>query len=129
MNSYLLEHVNQLIESLEPYERALISDGYHSFEELYLVRGALTARLFTSLLKEGVAVVKSRRHSDGRFPFGNPDWFVVFAQLPEGQISFHYRVSEWWDNPYFQVIPEVHQAPKWDGHDTKKVIKRLAGKF
>lgn len=62
-----------------------ISDGFHSFDELYHYRMLYNAAFFNSL--EGkYEVHKSYRHSDGELCFGG-GWFIVMAYLPTGQVS------------------------------------------
>jgi hypothetical protein len=97
-----------------------VSDGYHTFSELYETRCALTAALLNTLHKSGVETCKSWRHSDGKPCFGG-GWFVVFANIPTGQISFHYPEKDW---DKFN-IPERSTGYEWDGHDTKDVLERL----
>lgn len=70
-----------------------ISDGFHSFDELYHYRMLYNAAFFNSL--EGkYEVHKSYRHSDGELCFGG-GWFIVMAYLPTGQVSNHYRIEDW----------------------------------
>jgi hypothetical protein len=97
------------------------SDGYHTFNELYDHRRALTAVLFNEwAIAQEFNVVKSRRHSDGQKCFGG-GWFIVVAELPMGQISYHYE-EEYWD--MFKV-PEVAVPWKYDGHNAQDVVERL----
>lgn len=86
-----------------------ISDGFHSFDELYHYRMLYNAAFFNSL--EGkYEVHKSYRHADGELCFGG-GWFIVMAYLPTGQISNHYRIEDW--NLF--NIPERWKADEWDG--------------
>lgn len=99
-----------------------LSDGYHTFDELYEYRMLYNAMLFNELAKENLYDIhKSKRHSDGDFPFDNPDYFIVMAELPTGQISNHYRM-EYWD---FFKIPEKYKSNEWDGHDSQDVAQRM----
>jgi hypothetical protein len=103
-----------------------VSDGYHTFDELYEFRMLYNAQYFNALayiydeLGVGDRPVKSKRHSDGELCFGG-GWFVVVVQLRTGQISNHYDLKDW---DLFQ-IDEVEKAPEWDGHTPKDVVKRL----
>lgn len=103
-----------------------VSDGYHTFNELYEFRMLYNAEFFNVLAylhdeyRVGERPVKSKRHSDGELCFGG-GWFVVVAQLPTGQVSNHYEMQDW---GLFQ-IDEVEKAPEWDGHTPQDVIKRL----
>lgn len=66
-----------------------VSDGFHTFDELYHYRMLYNAAFFNSL--EGkYDVHKSYRHADGELCFGG-GWFIVMANLPTGQVSNHYR--------------------------------------
>ena len=98
------------------------SDGYHTFNELYEYRLLYNAGMFNEFAKKGLYDVhKSKRHSDGRFPFDNPNRFIVIAELPTGQISNHYEIKDW---NLFQ-IPEKKVSNVWDGHTPKDVAERL----
>ena len=100
-----------------------ISDGFHTFGQLYAFRAALTALLFNTWAREGrYDVHKSRRHSDGSIPFGDPDWFIVVATPPTGQVSFHYRMAEW---DRF-TCPERERPAPWDDHDAAQALARLS---
>ena len=99
-----------------------VSDGYHTFNELYEYRLLYNAAFFNELAKRGACDVhKSKRHSDGEIPFGDPNWFIVMAELPTGQISNHYEMKDW---DLFQV-PEKDVANKWDGHSPCDVARRI----
>lgn len=103
------------------------SDGYHTFKELYEFRLLLTAALFNSWNENYESphvipmVFKSKLHSDGTIPFNDPNWFIVVAELPTGQISFHYEMKDW---DLFK-FPEVVMPPKYDGHTAADVAVRL----
>jgi len=70
-----------------------ISDGYHTFDELYEFRKAYNAALFNEWALQGkYNVHKSFKHEDGEYCFGEPNkWFIVVTELPAGQISNHYK--------------------------------------
>ena len=106
----------------EPKDMGEVSDGYHTFNELYEYRMLYNAALFNEFAKQGLYDVhKSRKHSDGEYPFGNSKWFIVMAELPTGQISNHYEMKDW---DLFD-IPEKETANKWDRHTPKDVTERL----
>ena len=97
-----------------------ISDGYHTFNELYEYRMLYNAAwLNLSAQHNEFPVVKSWRHSDGELCFGG-GWFIVVATLPTGQVSNHYK-AEHWDR---FVIPEG-TPPEYDGHTPAEVADRL----
>lgn len=97
-----------------------ISDGYHTFDELYEYRMLYNSHAATGWLAAGYPVVKSWRHSDGELCFGG-GWFIVTAELPSGQVSNHYAAKHW---ELFDV-PEVDLPPKYDGHTPQDVARRL----
>jgi hypothetical protein len=97
-----------------------ISDGYHTFNELYHYRALLHAAWINSerFLKQH----KSRKHSDGKFCFdADGEWFVVVIELPTGQFTNHYH-SDYWD---LFNIPEQETADEWDGHTSREAAERL----
>lgn len=109
-------------EEAKPKDMGEVSDGYHTFNELYEYRMLYNAALFNEFAKQGLYDVhKSRKHSDGEYPFGDSNWFIVMAELPTGQISNHYEMKDW---DKFQ-IPEKLLANKWDEHSPKDVAERL----
>lgn len=98
-----------------------ISDGYHTFNELYRYRLLYNACFFNMLSKyTSIRVTKSRRHSDGEFCFGG-NYFIVVAELPEGQVSNHYELRYW---DLFQC-EEVDKSPVWDGHTPEEAADRM----
>lgn len=102
----------------EPEDKGEISDGYHTFNELYYYRMLYNAAFFNLLPKE--LVHKSKRHHDGKECFGG-GWFIVMANLPTGQISNHYELKDW---DLFQ-IPEKDTADEWDGHTPQEAAERI----
>jgi hypothetical protein len=100
-----------------------ISDGYHTFHELYNFRMLYNALSFNLGYQTGVIpqIQKSLKHADGELCFGG-GWFVVIAILPDGQISNHYPI-EFWD--LFQ-IPDVEVPTiEFDGHTPEDVVVRM----
>jgi len=72
-----------------------ISDGYHTFNELYEFRKVYNAALFNEWYTQNkYNVHKAIRHNDGELCFGG-GWFIVVANLPSGQISNHYEMKDW----------------------------------
>ncbi len=100
-----------------------ISDGYHTFNELYDYRMIYNALWLNdmdeNLLKE-YNVHKSRKHADGEDCFGG-GWFIVMVELPTGQVSNHYE-EKYWD---LFKIPEKEKANEWDGHTPQQAFERM----
>ena len=107
-----------------------LSDGYHTYDELYEFRKMYNAVLFNEWAsQEGwngriipkYNVHKSWKHHDSELCFGG-GWFIVSAMLPTGLISNHYKAEDW---DLFQV-PEVEKALyEFDGHTPQDVLERL----
>lgn len=131
----IIEHVKSVLEAsvdycypnhpepeAEPGDMGEVSDGYHTFNELYRYRMLYNAAFFNLLARNGqVEVCKSRKHSDGEKCFGSDDWFIVMAILPTGQVSNHYK-SKYWD--LFDV-PERETAFEYDGHTPNEAADRI----
>ena len=116
------EMIEGLVEEEDVKDMGEVSDGYHTFNELYEYRLLYNASMFNELAKQNLYDVhKSKRHSDGEIPFGDSNWFIVMAELPTGQISNHYEMKDW---DLFD-IPEKEIANEWDGHTPKDVAERL----
>lgn len=107
-----IEIINKMIGRLE--DTNPISDGSHTFEELYYHRMILFSVICNSN-KE--LAWKSKLHDDGSM-FDN--YFIVGIETPQGNYTYHYEIK-YWDN--FKV-KELEFAPTWDGH-TAKDINRL----
>lgn len=107
----------QLVDSFEN-----LSDGYHTFKELYDYRMIYNALWFNELALNHPEyhVHKSRKHHDGENCFGG-GWFIVMAELPTGQISNHYE-EQYWD---LFKIPEKEKSNEWDGHTPQQAYKRM----
>ena len=115
-----MDDLYEFIDSLQQDETDMgeVSDGYHTFNELYYYRMLYNAAFFNLLPKEWVH--KSKRHHTGEECFGG-GWFIVMANLPTGQISNHYELKDW---DLFKV-PEKEFADEWDGHTPQEAAERL----
>ena len=121
-NAQCCDITNNIIKEETMEDKGNISDGYHTFNELYEYRLLYNASMFNELAKQGLYDVhKSKLHSDGTIPFGDDNWFIVQAELPTGQISNHYEMKDW---DLFQV-PIKEKANQYDGHTPQDVAKRL----
>ena len=118
----LLERIKNLFRP-----EGKISDGYHTFDELYQYRMLYNAGFFNMLAAlpgNPYNVHKSVRHNNGDLCFGG-GWFIVMATLPTGQISNHYELCNW---NLFHVCERM-VADKWDGHTSENVANRLWNLF
>ena len=95
-----------------------VSDGFHTFRQLYYQRMIL----FAAIVKQNKDKAwKSLRHEDGELCFGG-GWFIVGIDTPEGSFTYHYE-----DN-YFSLFDceELECGKHWDGHTEKDVTRLLS---
>ena len=101
--------INNMISKLD--YKGEISDGSHTFDELYYHRMIL----FSLFCNEHKNIAwKSKLHSDGTM---FDDYFIVGVTTPEGDYSYHYQL-QYWDK--FNV-KELDRAPEWDGHEPSDI--------
>lgn len=105
--------VNQVAEETSTGE---ISDGYHTFNELYHHRAVLFS-VICNTYKE--LAWKSKLHDTGDMYDG---MFIVGIETPEGQATYHYDVDPYWDMFDVKELPKAH---KWDGHTPDEAIRRI----
>ena len=94
-----------------------LSDGYHTFNELYHHRAILFAVICNS---NPTKAWKSKLHDTGDMFDG---MFIVGIETPQGQATYHYDIEPYWD--LFKV-KELEKAPKWDGHTPQQAIDRIS---
>lgn len=112
---YLLDEAKSM--GIEPGE---ISDGYHTFNELYEHRIELWITI-CGLVQYTDYVWRSKLHSDGSEFEG---WFILGIQeTPGQQMTYHLPLSKW-DRCSFANT--FDKAPDFDGHTSADVLKRLA---
>jgi len=95
-----------------------VSDGFHTFRQLYYQR----MMLFAAIVKQNKDKAwKSLRHEDGELCFGG-GWFIVGIDTPEGSYTYHYE-----DN-YYSLFDceELEHGKHWDGHTEKDVTRLLS---
>ncbi len=95
-----------------------VSDGFHTFNELYAHRQILFSKLLSAFPEISW---KSRKHTDGSMFDGPENWFIAGMKLPNGMITYHLEGCFW----EHIDCPEVEFAPPWDGHTAEDVINRL----
>lgn len=93
-----------------------ISDGYHTFDELYHHRMMLFAVICNTYKDKAW---KSWKHGDGTM---YEDYYIVGITTPEGDYSYHCHRHSW---DLFDV-KELEFAPKWDGHKPKDIDRLLS---
>lgn len=110
------EEINMLKENGKSVGE--LSDGYHTFNELYKHRCILTAALFRMV----PYTWKAKVHDDRTMFDG---MFIVGVCTPEGHATYHYDLPDW---DLFKV-PEIPHAPKFDGHTPEDAINRIKNMF
>lgn len=113
----------------EIMETGKISDGYHTFDELYDHRITLWIALCRmSVLGaeqtdfRGFPLAwRSLLHSDGTSFDG---WFVLGMNYDPGdQITYHVPISRWDECSFSRTMD---RAPEFDGHTSADVLQRIA---
>jgi hypothetical protein len=100
----------------EPFYMGEVSDGYHTFNELYHHRAVLFSVICNSRPE---LAWKSKLHHDGTMYDG---MFIVGIETPDGQATYHYDIDPYWNMFRVQELP---QAPEWDGHTPAQAIERI----
>jgi hypothetical protein len=119
------EKINQLIAKNSESGKIKtneISDGYHTFKELYDHRCNLFILSCKLLLKNNpnAKVWKTLTRHDYLQDVG---WFLMGINTEEGnQITYNLKI-DYWDLCDFAET--IRRAPKWDGHTSNDVINRL----
>lgn len=101
-----------------PCSTSEVSDGYHTFGELYDHR----CLLFVALMRAHPTLAwRSRLHDDGS---SEPGWWAGGLHLPTGDVSYHLPDALW---PLLDgaTVNTLERAPKWDGHTSADVLQRL----
>ncbi len=127
------EEINTPIKNIT--ETNEISDGYHTFGDLYehriqlfiaLCKMITFCKMMSKMTKhhekeiDWKPIWKSKKHSDGSEFSG---WFILGIEKEHyKQITYHIPVSEW-EECEFAVTLE--KAPDFDGHTSFDVIERL----
>lgn len=103
-----------------------ISDGYHTFDELYEHRIALFMSLCRYFI-QGKASYDSRNvwmsklHSDRSHYDG---WFLLGIGKEKGnQITYHIPDKYW--NECKKFAEDMIKAPEFDGHTSQDVLERI----
>ena len=112
-----LQEAQLIIDNKLGVTRGMISDGSHTFNELYHHRMILFAVILKNHLDKAW---KSKKHKDGTM---YENYFIVGIDTPYGQYSYHYHMENW---GYFAEVQELETAPEWDGHKPDDVIRLLS---
>lgn len=100
-----------------------ISDGYHTFDELYHHRALL---FFSAAMMVPELAWKSMQHDDPEFPMYD-GMFICGITTPDGQATYHYDINPYWD--MLQYVQVLECAPKYDGHTPAQAVERIYHMF
>lgn len=95
-------------------ELGQVSDGYHTFDELYEHR----CLLFAALCRHLEETFKTRKNDKGE---EIPGWFIAGFDSPLGQVTYHLPDSLW----DFTFACVIEQNSGYDGHTSQDVAQRL----
>ena len=116
MTNAVIEKINNEIKEYKDRTKNSaddISDGYHTFGDLYKHRTYLLALAMIHL----PYAWKARKHEDGTMFDG---MVVVGFPTPNGMVTYHCD-NEYWND--FK-IPEIPHAPHFDGYSDADVLDR-----
>lgn len=99
-----------------------VSDGYHTFNELYHHRAILFAAICNTFPEKAW---KSKQHDDPNQPMYD-GMFICGITTPKGDVTYHYDINPYWDMFH---VKELERAPKFDGHTPQIAIERLKDMF
>ncbi|KKM72185.1 hypothetical protein LCGC14_1423060 [marine sediment metagenome] len=93
-----------------------VSDGYHTFGELYKHRHLLFLNL--ALANPGIAFKTWLNHKKEAWK----GWFILGINTEEGQITYHLPEEYW----IAAEVREIEYNSDYDGHTSKDVRYRLS---
>lgn len=116
-----IDEINNIIKEnkdLKNISTKEISDGHHTFGELYYHRIILFCTLCN--LFPNISW-KSKKHYDEESDPMFSDSFIAGINTPEGITTYHIKMR------YLDLfdIPEVERAPKYDNYSSKESLKRV----
>lgn len=116
-----IDRINNMIKEnkeLKSISTKEISDGHHTFGELYEHRIILFCTL-CNLLSD--ISWKSKKHYDEENDPMFENSFIAGINTPDGVVTYHIKLEYW---ELFD-IPEIERAPKYDNYSSNDVLKRI----
>jgi hypothetical protein len=92
-----------------------ISDGYHTFDELYEHRHVLFIQVLN--VNEGISFKTLLNHKKEKWD----GWFIAGINTPMGQATYHLPIK-YWDKVKAKDVEYNHD---YDGHNSTDVLYRL----
>ena len=125
MSTKKIKPIQDQIDSLKSgRDKRKLSDGYHTFEELYEHRCVLWLALLAMFESEtNLQIIKALKHNDGTFL---EDWFLSCVVINGKQISYHLPMK-YWD----KIAGKAYEVSplEFDGHTSDDVVKILLQEF
>ncbi len=109
-------------QSRQEEDPSQLSDGYHTFAELYEHRHALFLALMRAMPQH---CWFSLRHADGERCFGGDDWFIAGAELPGGSSVTYHLPADLYLLARATGASRLDLGRPWDGHTASDVVSRL----
>lgn len=109
---------NEILELKKEMSIKNISDGYHTFGDLYKHRTILFSALCNAMPEISW---KSKKHYDEENDPMFEGNFIAGINTKEGVASYHIKL-EYWD---LFCVPELERAPKFDLYTNEDVLERL----
>lgn len=116
-----IDRINNMIKEnkeLKSISTKEISDGHHTFGELYEHRIILFCTL-CNLLSD--ISWKSKEHYDEENDPMFENSFIAGINTPDGVVTYHIKKQYW---ELFDII-EIERAPKYDNYDSNDVLERI----
>lgn len=120
-NSKKIDEINNIIKENKEAKNIStkeISDGHHTFGELYhhrIILFCTICNLFPNISW------KSKKHFDEENDPMFPDSFIAGINTPDGIATYHIKL-QYWD---LFNIPEIDRAPKFDFYSSDESLKRI----
>ena len=115
-----LKLISLIISEMDnPDKMGIISDGYHSFDELYYQRMMLTKTVALAAINKfgKYSVYRSKLHSDDTL---YKNHFIIAFNTTEGNFAYHYPMY-YWDS--FDFLKELPKAEKFDGYTWDEITR------
>ena len=103
------------------HEQGEISDGYHTFNDLYAHRRELFFALCRSISPTEL-VWRSRLHNEADSKMYDGMFIMGINKEPAKQITYHFDLQYWNEANFAKTF---EKAPKWDGHTAEDVLLRI----
>lgn len=109
---------DKLFLKLEEVDSDTVSDGYHTFGELYKHRNVL----FLALMREYTSKSWiSEYHNDGTHYEG---WFIAGTEIGRQAMTYHMPM-DLWELAEKTGAEVLEKGKEWDGHTSQDVLERI----